>query len=76
MVYTLMLTVQDMKAIGKKINKMEKAKKHGLIQPVMKEDIFLGKRVDMESSIGLTVQDTKGSSMIITYMDRVSMFNY
>ena len=52
MAYIHILMEQNMKDIGKKINKMEKEKKVGLMVLLMKEIINLEKKVGKEFSNG------------------------
>lgn len=56
------LTAQNMKVIGKKINSMDTEKKHGQMELAMKEIIKTAKRMEKASLCGLMVQPMRDSS--------------
>ncbi len=71
MVHIFTLMELNMKDIGEKINKMDKVKKLGLMEHVIREIINKGKNLDTESLNGQMVQNMKVSSLKIIFMEKV-----
>ena len=65
MVFTVILMGLNMKEIGKMINKMVKALNHGLMEPLMKENIKQVKNSDLANLNGQMVLLTKDNFLII-----------
>jgi cell fate (sporulation/competence/biofilm development) regulator YmcA (YheA/YmcA/DUF963 family) len=75
MVHIFTLMELNMKDTGEKINKMDKVKKLGPMEPVIREIINKGKNLDTESSNGQMVQNMKVSSLKTTSMEKVFLLN-
>ena len=75
MVHIFTLMELNMKDTGEKINKMDKVKKLGLMEHVIREIINKGKNLDTESSNGQMVQNMKVSSLRIIFMEKVFQIN-
>jgi len=71
MVHIFTLMELNMKDTGEKINKMDKVKKLGPMEPAIKEITNKGKNLDTESLNGQMVQNMKVSSLKIIFMEKV-----